>query len=110
MNLVEPGAAVEVLEFAVEPHLRDRWLEVERDTWTEFLRRQPGFVHKQVWLDPIDESRVTVVIWWASRAQWKQITPEQVAAVDAEMGEWFRDSALREHVVRSTWGPSGSVR
>lgn len=103
------GAAVEVLDFTVEPHLRERWLDVERGTWTEFLRTRPGFVHKQVWLDPVDEARVTVVIWWATREHWKAVTPEQVAEVDARMGEWFREGTLREHVVRSAWAPRGAA-
>jgi len=99
------GTVVEVLEFRIEPELLDRWLEIERDVWTGFLVGRPGFVHKQVWTDADDPGAVSVVIWWATREQWKRITAAQVAAVDARMGPWFRAGSLREHRVRAAWEP-----
>ena len=42
---------------------------------------------------------VVIMVWWESRELWKAITDEQVAAIDVEMGEWYRVPALREHRV-----------
>jgi uncharacterized protein (TIGR03792 family) len=81
--------AVEVLRFAVPAHERDEWVEVETGVWTDFLRRQPGFLAKEVWA-PIEGDDVLVVIWWASLADWKAIGPEACAEVDERMGDWLR--------------------
>ena len=87
-----------MLTFSVDPAERDQWLDVERGVWGEFLRRQPGFVRRERWLD-IDTDAVVIVIWWRRRELWKAISRDQVAEVDARMGEWFRSSTMREFAV-----------
>jgi hypothetical protein len=42
---------------------------------------------------------VVIVVWWESRELWKAITDSQVAAIDRQMGEWFREPRVREHRV-----------
>ncbi len=65
--------------------------------WTAFLRTCPGFLRKELWR-PVDRPGVLVIqIWWASREQWEAISDDQVAAVDAQMGEWFRAPRCREY-------------
>jgi len=91
---------IEELHFIVDPVERDQFLEVEGRVWTGFLRTCDGFVKKEVWVPIDDPGRVVVMIWWASMEQWKRITPEQVAEVDARMGEWLREvDVFREHDV-----------
>ena len=83
---------VEVLRFEVDPSDFDEWVDVDRRTWTAFLEQQRGFLRKEVWRGPGDEVRV--VVWWRTRDDWDAITDQQVAEVDARMGEWFRASTL----------------
>ena len=64
----------------------------EVSIWTDFLRRQDGFLAKEVWV-PVDGDDVIVAIWWESLAQWKAIGPEACAEVDERMGEWLRPIA-----------------
>ena len=78
---------VEYLTFAVEPEHRAAWAERELEVWSAFLRRQPGFIRKELWEPEHDPDHVHVVIWWESLHAWKAITAEQVAAVDREMGD-----------------------
>ena len=93
---------IEFLTFCVEPHERDEWLEIEERVWTRFLERQPGFVRKQVWIEEANDREVHAMIEWRSRELWQTITPHEVAAVDADMGPWFRPCTLRTFdVVRS---------
>ena len=88
--------AVEVLRFGVAAHEREEFMAVERSVWTDFLRRQDGFLAKEVWV-PVEGDDVIVTIWWESLAQWKAITPEHCAEVDERMGEWLRPiSAVQE--------------
>lgn len=92
---------VELLTFEVDPDERDAWLATEERVWSRYLERQPGFVAKQMWVEEGDEGRVHAVIWWESREQWKAITAEEVARVDADMGAWLRPLTARElRVVR----------
>ena len=81
---------VEMLTFGVDPGERDEWLRLEETVWSRFLEQQPGFVRKEMWLGPDDETTVHAVIWWESMETWKAIGPEAVAEVDERMGEWLR--------------------
>lgn len=84
-----PPVAVEILRFAVDAAERDEFVEVETGVWTDFLRRQDGFLAKEVWA-PVVGDDVIVAIWWETLDQWKSITPERCAQVDERMGEWLR--------------------
>ena len=91
---------IEELHFIVDPAEREEFLEVEARIWTGFLRTCDGFLKKEVWVPLDDQQRVVVMIWWESMDQWKRITAEQVAAVDATMGRWLRDvDVFREYDV-----------
>ena len=86
---------IEMLRFDVARADHEQWLDVERRVWTGFLRTVPGFLRKETWIDDDDPDAVTVVIWWESLAHWRAVTAEQCAAVDQEMGEWFRPCTMR---------------
>lgn len=86
---------IEWLTFEVTEADRAAWLDVEERVWSRFLEQQPGFVRKEMWTDRVDPDRVHAVVWWTDEPTWKRITPEQVAAVDAQMGEWFRDCSIQ---------------
>ena len=90
---------VEELELQVDARDLDAFLEADARVWTSFLSRQPGFVRKEVWVPTDRAGTVVIMVWWESRELWKSITDEQVAAVDREMGEWFREPIVREHAV-----------
>jgi len=90
---------VEWLTFPVRRDELAEWMVVEESVWSRFLEIQPGFVRKQMWVEEGDEHLIHAVIWWTSRDEWKRITPEQVAEVDARMGDWFRDCTMRVYDV-----------
>lgn len=90
---------VEMLTFAVDPSQQADWLAVEEEVWSRFLETCPGFIRKEMWRDADRAHLLHAVIWWSSRDLWKQITAEQVAEVDARMGDWFRQSSMVEYEV-----------
>ena len=90
---------VEELTLHVEDGDVEAFLDADARVWTAFLSRQPGFVRKEVWLPDDRPGVVVIMVWWQNRELWKAITEEQVAAVDAEMGEWFREPVVREYRV-----------
>ena len=69
-----------------------------RGVWTEALARYPGFISKEVWLDPGADDTVILIIRWHSRAQWKAIPEPELNLIqqrfDAEVGD--RPYALTE--------------
>ena len=88
---------VEELSFAVEPEVFDRWLAREGESWDALLAAQDGFLRKEVWRAPDDGGgAVRVLVWWASREQWKAVDPDELEAADRRMGDLLRPSACRE--------------
>jgi uncharacterized protein (TIGR03792 family) len=71
----------------------------DREVWTSFLAAQPGFRHKETWVDPERPDVVMVMVWWETKEHWKAITAEQCSEVDVRMGEWLREPRCREYVV-----------
>jgi uncharacterized protein (TIGR03792 family) len=90
---------VEELVVQVDRSDVESFLDADARVWTTFLSRQPGFVRKEVWLPADRPGTVEIMVWWETRELWKSITDAQVAAVDREMGEWYREPAVREHAV-----------
>lgn len=87
-------AVVEMLTFRVPVGERAAWLDVEERTWSRFLERQDGFVRKEMWADRNDPDLLHAVIWWSDETLWKSIPADELAAVDAAMGPWFRECTL----------------
>ena len=93
---------IEHLTFKVDPAERDEWLAVEEQTWSRFLERQAGFVRKEIWVERQHPEDVHAMIVWESEALWQAIPADELAAVDAAMGTWFRDCTMRIYdVLRS---------
>lgn len=91
---------IEWLTFSVPRLDQPEWLAIEESVWSRFLEEQPGFVRKEIWIEDGSPDLVHAVIWWESIELWKRITPEQVAAVDARMGDSWRDCSMRVFDVR----------
>jgi uncharacterized protein (TIGR03792 family) len=88
---------VEELTFEVEADVLERWLTREGATWDALLQAQDGFLGKEVWVAADGgPDAVRVLVWWASRAQWKAVDPEALAAADERMGDLLRPSRCRE--------------
>lgn len=71
---------VEHLRLQVPAAGLEAWLEAERGSWEPWLAQQPGFLDRQLLWDP-DRQEGTLLIRWASRAQWQAIPAAEVARV-----------------------------
>jgi uncharacterized protein (TIGR03792 family) len=93
---------IEELTLTMPPARVEAFLARDAEVWTTFLADQAGFAGKEVWLPPDRPGTVVAIIRWETMDQWKAITPEQVAAVDTEMGGLVPDSLeSRDYVVAS---------
>ena len=90
----QPGSTFEV---AVVEHLRVRvpaearraWLEAERGSWEPWLAKQEGYLGRDLLWDA-EREEGTLLIRWASREQWKQISAAEVEAVQERFEQLAR--------------------
>lgn len=90
---------IEWLRFRVaDAEFREEFVRIDGRVWTEALGRYPGFIGKEVWLDPDASDTVAFIIRWRSRTQWKAIPTRELDLIqeqfDAEVGD--REYALLE--------------
>jgi uncharacterized protein (TIGR03792 family) len=95
---------IELLKFKVTPELREKFIQKDAEIWTAALARYPGFLSKEVWIDPSTPAEVVIVIRWATREQWKSIPTEQLEKIDAQfarqMGKTYELIQSSEYQVR----------
>lgn len=73
---------IEWLKFNVNPELRERFVEQDQAIWTKTLSQQPGFLGKEIWINPANPEEIILVIRWQTREQWKAIAPELLAETE----------------------------
>ena len=58
---------IEVLKFKVSPQLREKYIQKDAEIWTAALAKYPGFISKEVWINPNDSTEVVLIIRWETR-------------------------------------------
>ncbi|WP_425335010.1 TIGR03792 family protein [Nostoc punctiforme] len=51
-NTGSQGVIIERLKFEVAPHLRENFIQKGTQIWTTALAEYPGFLSKEVWIQP----------------------------------------------------------
>lgn len=64
---------IEWLKVRVDPEAREDYIQKDAEIWTATLASYPGFLGKEVWLNPNAADEVVLVIRWETRQQWKSI-------------------------------------
>ena len=87
-----PGfMVIEWLKIQVASELREQFIQKDEEIWTAALSKYPGFLGKQVWLNPHQPDEVVLVIHWADREAWKSVPAAQLEATEQlfnqQMGE-----------------------
>lgn len=98
---------IEWLKFDVDPKLREKFIQQDEKIWTAALSIFPGFLGKEVWIEPNALDKVVLVIRWQTREQWKSVPlkdlvkiEQQFAAVMQEMNISYKMIASREFQIR----------
>lgn len=78
---------VEWLKFQVEEELREQFIQQDEAIWTKALSNYPGFIGKEVWIDPDTPEKVVFVIRWQTREQWKSIPRKDLLAVEQDFSQ-----------------------
>jgi uncharacterized protein (TIGR03792 family) len=84
---------IEWLRYRVPTEFQTEFLEADARLWTPILAAQTGFLGKETWLEPADAQTLTLVIRWASLAEWKSIPASLLESTDraffAALGKKF---------------------
>ena len=78
-----PTAVVEQLKVKVPTGARKAWLQAEQETWGPWLRRQEGFLGRDLLWDA-DREEGLLLIRWRSRRQWLAIPASEIEAVQGQ--------------------------
>ncbi|GAB1542781.1 hypothetical protein NUACC21_54550 [Scytonema sp. NUACC21] len=73
---------IELLKVKVPPAQREKFIQKDAEIWTTALAKYPGFLGKEVWINPNDAAEVVLIIHWATREQWKAIPQEDLDAIE----------------------------
>ncbi|HIK15862.1 MAG TPA: TIGR03792 family protein [Leptolyngbyaceae cyanobacterium M33_DOE_097] len=78
---------IEWLKFKVDPNLREKFIQLDEEIWTTALASYPGYLGKEVWLDPSELDAIAFVIRWATRENWKSIPQAALDKVEASFAK-----------------------
>lgn len=90
---------IEWLKIRVPPEQREEYIRRDDEIWTAALSRYPGFLGKEVWINPVDSTEVVLVIHWASKEAWKSITEEELQQIEQQFAQAIGDGC---EIVEST--------
>lgn len=75
---------IEFLKIEVTPQDRERYLQLDKEIWTQALAKCAGFLGKEVWLNPNKPSEVILIIRWASQKEWKSISSQLLQEIERQ--------------------------
>lgn len=78
---------IELLRVKVAPEVREKFLQKDAEIWTQALAGYPGFLDKEIWLNPNEPTEVILIIRWASRKQWKCIPLEILNEIEQQFAQ-----------------------
>jgi uncharacterized protein (TIGR03792 family) len=80
---------IEWLKFRVSPELREKFIQKDAEIWTAALSQYPGFLSKEVWINPEVPTEVVLMIRWATLEDWKSVPPEPLAEAEQRFTKEF---------------------
>ncbi|ARV57894.1 cyanobacterial protein, TIGR03792 family [Nostocales cyanobacterium HT-58-2] len=78
---------IELLKVKVPPEQREKYIQKDAEIWTTALAKYPGFLGKEVWINPNDTTEIVLVIHWATRENWKSIPQAELNAIERKFSE-----------------------
>ncbi len=73
---------IEWLVFKISASAREKFIAKDQEIWSPLLAKYPGFLSKEIWLDPEKSDRLTIVIRWQTRQEWKAVPTDILEATE----------------------------
>jgi uncharacterized protein (TIGR03792 family) len=95
---------IERLLFRIEPTTREQFIRQDDAIWSATLGNYPGYLGKEIWINPDDDTEMVVVVRWRSFDDWQAVP--QTVLQDAEerfqtaMGDTYELLDSRRYQVR----------
>jgi uncharacterized protein (TIGR03792 family) len=80
---------IEWLKVRVSPELREKFIQKDAEIWTAMLSEYPGFLSKEVWINPEIPTEVVLMIRWETLEQWKAVPAERLAEIEGRFTQEF---------------------
>lgn len=95
---------IEWLKFKVPAEVREKFIQKDGEIWTPALAKSPGFLGKEVWLNPNASDELVLVIHWQTREAWSAVPSDLLEETDRqfarEMGAVYPIVEAGEYQVR----------
>ncbi|NDJ17787.1 TIGR03792 family protein [Myxacorys almedinensis A] len=78
---------IEWLKVRVPISLRETYIQKDAEIWTTALSKYPGYVGKEIWFNPNDDTELIMVIYWQTKEAWKSIPAEVLRESDRQFTE-----------------------
>ncbi|MBD2344405.1 TIGR03792 family protein [Anabaena subtropica] len=83
---------IEFLKFRVDPSWRETFIQKDAEIWTTALAKYPGFLGKEVWINPNDPTELVLIIHWKTKEQWKAIPVVDLQAIEQKFSQAVSNS------------------
>jgi len=90
---------IEWLKVRVSPELREKFIQKDAEIWTATLASYPGFLGKEVWINPETSSEVVLIIRWESLEAWKAIPQDQLEQTEQQFTQKFGE---QQEIIEAT--------
>jgi uncharacterized protein (TIGR03792 family) len=92
---------IEWLKFKVDSDSREQFIQQDEKIWTASLSKYPGFLGKEVWIEPTAPGKVVFTIRWQTREQWKSISPKDLMNIEQEFSRIMREMNIHYKMTES---------
>ena len=92
---------IEWLKFRVDSKSREKFIQKDEAIWTASLSTYPGFLGKEVWIEPDRSDTVIFTIRWQTREQWKSIPAQDLAEIEQQFSTAMRKMNTNYKMIES---------
>ena len=92
---------IEWLKFRVDSDSREQFIQKDEAIWTAALATYPGFLGKEVWIDPHAPGKIIFTIRWQTREQWKSIPASDLAKIEGRFSTKMREMNIKYKMIES---------
>ena len=92
---------IEWLKFRVDSESREKFIQEDDAIWTASLAIYPGFLGKEVWIEPNEPNKVIFTIRWQTREQWKSIPAKDLAEIEQQFSQVMREKNISYKMIES---------
>lgn len=92
---------IEWLKFRVDSAGREEFIQQDDKIWTASLSTYPGFLGKEVWIEPNAAGKVIFTIHWQTREQWKSIPVEDLVKIEQKFSAVMEEMKIKYKMIES---------